>query len=83
MLSVSLRVAGRTAFPTSRVSRALHSIPMASVDTSVMSRDERYLFDLNGFLIVKQVFNQCEVLTANAAIDKYDHNLDWNEPSLI
>lgn len=36
-----------------------------------MTEDERYLFDLNGFLIVRGVLSPEEVAAANAAIDRH------------
>jgi len=36
-----------------------------------MTEDERYLFDLNGFLIVRGVLSPDEVADANAAIDRH------------
>ena len=37
--------------------------------TDTISREERFLFDLNGFLIVRNVFTPEEVAAANAAVD--------------
>jgi len=37
-----------------------------------MSAAERFLFDLNGFLIVRGVFSPDEVAAANAAIDRHE-----------
>ncbi len=36
-----------------------------------MTEDERYLFDLNGYIIIRGVLTPEEVATANAAIDKH------------
>ena len=36
----------------------------------MMTDTERYLFDLNGFLVVRGVFSPGEVAAANAAIDR-------------
>ena len=38
-------------------------------DNSGMSDMERYLFDLNGFIVVRNVFTADEIARANAAID--------------
>jgi len=40
-----------------------------------LTEDERYLFDLNGFLIVRNVLTPEEVQQANAAIDKHQVNM--------
>jgi ectoine hydroxylase-related dioxygenase (phytanoyl-CoA dioxygenase family) len=40
-----------------------------------MTEAERYLFDLNGFLVVRGVLTPEEVLEANAAIDKHAHEM--------
>jgi len=40
-----------------------------------MTEDERYLFDLNGFLIVRGVLTPDEVKEANQAIDRHRHNM--------
>lgn len=40
-----------------------------------MTEDERYLFDLNGFLIVRGVLTPEEVAEANAAIDRHEHEM--------
>ena len=43
----------------------------ASADAAREMTDlERYLFDLNGFLVVRGVFTEAEVAAANAAVDK-------------
>lgn len=36
-----------------------------------MTEEERYLFDLNGYLVVRNVLSEDEVARANAAIDKH------------
>jgi ectoine hydroxylase-related dioxygenase (phytanoyl-CoA dioxygenase family) len=40
-----------------------------------MTEDERYLFDLNGFLIVRGVLTPEEVAAANRAIDNHAHEM--------
>lgn len=48
-----------------------------------MTEDERYLFDLNGFLIVRNVLSHEEVVMANAAIDaREDLMIERNDKSL-
>lgn len=42
----------------------------ALMSTSAITPRERFLFDLNGFLVVRGVFTPEEVAAANAAIDK-------------
>ena len=37
-----------------------------------MNADEKYLFDLNGYLVVKNVLTPEEVAIANEAIDKHN-----------
>lgn len=36
-----------------------------------MTEEERYIFDLNGFVIVRGVLNQKEIVAANKAIDNH------------
>jgi hypothetical protein len=43
----------------------------ATPAASGMSRTERFLFDLNGFLVVRGVLDAAEVAQANAAIDAH------------
>ena len=40
-----------------------------------MTEDERYLFDLNGYIIVRGVLTPEEVKMANAAIDNHAHEM--------
>ena len=40
-----------------------------------MTDDERYLFDLNGFIIVRGVLTPEEVKQANDAIDNHKHEM--------
>ena len=40
-----------------------------------MSDDERYLFDLNGFIIIRNVLTPEEVKIANNIIDKYQNQM--------
>ena len=48
-----------------------------------MTEDERYLFDLNGFLIVRGVLTPDEVATCHAAIDRHvDEAVPRSDPSL-
>lgn len=42
---------------------------------TVMTEDERYLFDLNGYIIVKNVLSAEEVAQANAIIDKHQNEM--------
>jgi ectoine hydroxylase-related dioxygenase (phytanoyl-CoA dioxygenase family) len=50
---------------------------------TVMSDAERYLFDLNGFLIVRNVLTPEEVAAANAAIDaRADRAVERTAPAL-
>lgn len=41
----------------------------------LMSATEKYLFDLRGFLVIRNVFTKQEVAAANAAIDAMDGNM--------
>ena len=41
-------------------------------DTAQMSVDEKYLFDLTGFLIVRDVLSKEQLEVANAAIDSME-----------
>ena len=36
-----------------------------------MNEDEKYLFDLNGYLVIEQVLTSNEVKAANVAIDRH------------
>ena len=47
-----------------------------------MNDDERYLFDLNGYLIVEGVLSADEVARCNAAIDHHSDQLSAIERSL-
>jgi ectoine hydroxylase-related dioxygenase (phytanoyl-CoA dioxygenase family) len=48
-----------------------------------MTDDERYLFDLNGYLIVRNVLSAEEVAAANAAIDSHAHEMvERSDPAL-
>ena len=56
-----------------------------------MNADEKYLFDLNGYLVIKNVLTPEEVALANEAIDKHsdqahirprDQTLDGGSPEL-
>jgi len=49
----------------------LHVCRRNLATSSAMTDDERYLFDLNGFLILRGVFSSEEVDRANEAIDKH------------
>ena len=40
-----------------------------------MTEEERFLFDLNGFLIVRNVLTEEEVRQANAVIDDHAHEM--------
>ena len=40
-----------------------------------MTEDERYLFDLNGFLIVRNVLTPAEIKEANNIIDKHHEEM--------
>ena len=40
-----------------------------------MTEEEKYLFDLNGFVIVRGVLNQEEIEAANKAIDNHEHEM--------
>ena len=55
---------------SSSTRRATHVVAMSSAhDNAGMSDMERYLFDLNGFVVVRNVFTPDEIAAANAAID--------------
>lgn len=53
------------------------SVSMSSENTYEMTEDEKYLFDLNGFLVVRNVLSAEDVAAANRAIDK--HQSEMNE----
>lgn len=45
-----------------------------------MTNDERYLFDLNGYLVVENVLTPEEVARANAAIDHHRDRIKIRPP---
>ena len=47
-----------------------------------MNDDERYLFDLNGYLVLRQVLDAGEVAEMNAAIDHHGDGLNERDGSL-
>jgi hypothetical protein len=47
-----------------------------------MTPDEKYLFDLNGYLVVDGVLSPSEVALANEAIDKHAHEIKVRTESL-
>ena len=56
---------------TSPATETASAAETASADVTYCMTDlEKYLFDLNGFLVVRGVFSEAEVAAANAAIDK-------------
>lgn len=66
--------------PTSRQLSSLSNIDLKETSMSSeypieMSEDERYLFDLNGFLIVRNVLTPEEVKLANEIIDKHQEEM--------
>uniref|UniRef100_A0A7S3Z7K6 Phytanoyl-CoA dioxygenase n=1 Tax=Lotharella globosa TaxID=91324 RepID=A0A7S3Z7K6_9EUKA len=75
----------RRAFHTWKPTRALRRSglfrPFSS--KSGVSDDERYLFDLNGFLVLRGVFNAEEVKQANDSIDQHLEEVkERQEPAL-
>ena len=44
-----------------------------------MNEDEKYLFDLNGYLILRDVVDPELVARCNAAIDHYDDQIETSE----
>lgn len=66
--------------PTSRQLSSLSNMDLKETSMSSeypieMSEDERYLFDLNGFLIVRNVLTPEEVKLANEIIDKHQEEM--------
>ena len=53
-----------------RVERNLATMSSKLIPAKEMTEDERYLFDLNGYLVVRNVLTPEEIGDANAAIDK-------------
>ena len=69
------RSSSRARRPRSVTSPAMDTVSASeTADTTdvahTMTDLEKYLFDLNGFLVVRGVFSDAEVRNANAAIDK-------------
>jgi len=48
-----------------------------------MTDDEKYLFDLNGYLIVRNVLSPGEVKEANKVIDTYQHKMIERKDSAL
>lgn len=66
----------RAVFPTPTEIMTDPSIqPLEKVYPLEMTEGERYLFDLNGFLIVRGVLTHEEVQEANNAIDRHVHEM--------
>lgn len=75
-----------SAFPPTRTTR-LHStlapeeimnstLPEEKIQYPIeMTEEEKYLFDLNGFIIVRGVLNPEEIEVANKAIDNHAHEM--------
>lgn len=65
----------------------LHPSTLASIDNATdatmttqeypkeMTEDERYIFDLNGYLIIRGVLTPKEIQEANKAIDNHAHEM--------
>uniref|UniRef100_A0A7S1Z3A8 Uncharacterized protein n=1 Tax=Ditylum brightwellii TaxID=49249 RepID=A0A7S1Z3A8_9STRA len=52
--------------------RNAHDVPVANADAiSAVSHKSKYLFDLNGYVILRKVFTNDDVKAANDAIDKH------------
>ena len=47
-----------------------------------MNEDEKYLFDLNGYLVLKEILNDQEVKRLNAAIDVHSDEMQEIDRSL-
>jgi hypothetical protein len=69
---------------TMATDNAQESSDRATVDyPTEMTEAERYLFDLNGFLIVRNVLSPAEVASCHAAIDKHIQNaIPRSDPTL-
>lgn len=84
LLARAFSVSGRSRFVSSPTTSCL-SRSMASSATvngagstdypTEMTEDERYLFDLNGYLVVRGVLSPEEVEQANAMIDKHSNEM--------
>jgi hypothetical protein len=73
-----------TTLSATRTPTRLHSTMAEEVESSMtghnnypleMTDDEKYLFDLNGYLIVRGVLTPEEVKVANGAIDNHAHEM--------
>ena len=67
------RVGSRAAFcalPEGGFARAQPSTSGLSGAFSSITEEELFLFDLEGYLVVKNVFSKEEIAAANAAVDK-------------
>uniref|UniRef100_A0A7S4A995 Phytanoyl-CoA dioxygenase n=1 Tax=Pseudo-nitzschia australis TaxID=44445 RepID=A0A7S4A995_9STRA len=70
--STTTRLRSTLGAPTMETSNATDSTPVAAASYPIeMTEDEKYLFDLNGYLIVRGVLTPEEVADANAAIDRH------------
>ena len=59
-------------------SRAFMSFPMRGLSTNklnAMSDAEKYIFDLNGYIVLRGIFSPEEVASANSAIDKHSDDV--------
>ena len=66
------------------LSPPLAGIRMMSTDTALrMTADERFLFDLNGFLHLKGVMSAEEVAAANAAVDAHQSGLNARDTKAL
>ncbi len=48
-----------------------------------MTEDERYLFDLNGFIVIRNVLTPEEIKEANEVIDKYQNQMIERKESAL
>jgi ectoine hydroxylase-related dioxygenase (phytanoyl-CoA dioxygenase family) len=75
---------GLRSTPSSHVPAATRTMTTSKTDyPTEMTAAERYLFDLNGFLIVRNVLTNEEVAACNAAIDaRADRMVERSAPAL-
>ena len=71
------------ATPTLRTIARHHAIKMSTAASTVtITERERFLFDLNGFLVVRNVFSAEEIAAANVAVDAHQSTMKPRQDAL-
>lgn len=73
----------RSSYLSRLVSQRMSSTTVNGDYPTEMTDDERYLFDLNGYIVIRGVLSPEEVERANQAIDKHAHEMiERSDPAL-